>query len=374
MDGAKKNIKSIFKELVAVNAVPGHEYHIIGNVLEKIKQYVDSVTIDPIGNVYAVKKGRKNGPAMMVMAHMDEIGLIIKNILPSGFLLFEKIGGVPDNLLPGRKVFIGPKNIPGVIGTKPGHLQTPEEMMKVKPASQCYIDIGASSREEVEKLGIAIGEQAVWEGEYTELANPDLLCSKGVDDRMGCAVIIELLRSCKPTDFAGTLQAVFSVREESGLFGAPVAGATLAPDYAIVIDTIPAGDTPDVDTVRDLPVCLGKGPALPLASGVGYTFASIAHPGVVTMIEKHAAKEKVSLQRVTLASTGYASDADKLAYAGKGIPTATLAIPRRYSHSPIELTNINDSVAILTILQNLLRDNENADFRFFREQRSTNDD
>lgn len=366
MADAKRNLKELFKELGAVNAVPGHEYHIIGNILEKIKPYADEVTIDPLGNVCALKKGAQEGPKFMAMAHMDEIGLIIKNILPSGFLLFEKIGGVPDNLLPGRKVFIGPKRIPGVIGTKPGHLQTPEEMSRVKPASQSYIDIGVASREEAEKLGITIGEQAVWQGEYTELANPDLITAKAADDRIGCSILIELLRSLKSEDFAGTFQAVFSVREEMGLYGAPVAGAALQPDYAVVVDTIPAGDTPDVDTIRDLPVCLGKGPGFPVASGVGHSFASIAHPAVVDMIEKHAAASTVNLQKMTLASTGYATDADKLAYAGKGIPTATLAIPRRYSHSPIELFNINDAVDIYTVLLNMIRDNGNADPRFYK--------
>lgn len=366
MASPKENLRALFKELGPINAVPGQEFRLIGAIVEKIRPFADSITVDPIGNVYAIKNGAKKGPALMVMAHMDEIGLIIKNILPNGFLLFEKVGGVPDNLLPGRKVHIGPHNIPGVIGTKPGHLQTPEEAGKVRPAAQCYIDIGAGSRDEVEKLGIRIGDQAVWEGGYTELANPDIITAKGVDDRIGCSILIELVRTLQASDFAGTLQAVFSVREETGLFGAPVAGNALQPDYAVVVDTIPAGDTPDVDTARDLPVFLGKGPGFPLASGVGYTFAGIAHPAVVAILQDHAGKAAINLQEMTLASTGYATDADKLAYAGKGIPTAILAIPRRYSHSPIETFNINDAADILTILQSVMRDNEKADLRFYK--------
>ncbi|CAK7054400.1 MAG: Putative aminopeptidase YsdC [Desulfovibrio sp.] len=363
---AKQTLKDLFKELGAINAVPGHEYHVIGTILEKVKPHADEVTVDAIGNVYAIKKGSGEGPAFMVMAHMDEIGLIIKNILPDGFLLFEKLGGVHDTLLPGRKFYIGPDKIPGVVGVKPGHLQTPQEASSVRAAAQCYIDIGASSREEVEKLGIRVGDLAVWDGPYTEMANPDLICAKAADDRLGCAVLIELLRSVKSSDFAGTLQVVFSVREEMGLFGAPVAVNNLKPDYAVAIDTIPAGDTPDVNTAKELPICLGEGPGLPVASGVGYLFASIAHPAVVAMLEDYAAKSMVNLQRMTLSSTGYATDADKIAYSGKGVATATLAIPRRYSHSPIELFNINDALDVLTVLHAMVKGNAQADYRFYK--------
>lgn len=366
MANEKQTLKKLFKELGAVNAVPGHEHNVIGNILEKVKPHADEVTVDSLGNVYAIKKGAKKGPAFMVMAHMDEIGLIIKNILPDGFLLFEKLGGVHDTLLPGRRFRIGTKKILGVVGTKPGHLQTPQEASSVRPAAQCYLDIGASSREEVEKLGIRIGDMAVWEGEYVEMVNPDLICAKAADDRLGCAVLIELLASVKASDFAGTLQVVFSVREEMGMFGAPVAVNNLNPDYAVAIDTIPAGDTPDVNTAKELPVCLGKGPGLPVASGVGYTFASIAHPAVVEMLENHAAKQKIPLQRLTLSSSSYATDADKIAYSGKGVATATLAIPRRYSHSPIELFNINDAVSVLKVLQSMAKNNAKADFRFYK--------
>lgn len=366
MSDTKNRLKELLRELVAVNAVSGFEYYIIGKILEKIKPYADEVGIDPLGNVVAVKKGAKPGPGVLVVAHLDEIGLIVKNILPDGFLLFEKVGGVPDNMLLGRKVYIGKDNIPGIIGTKPGHLQTAEEAGRVRPASQCYIDVGCPTRAEVEKLGIRIGDQAVWHSDFLELANPDLVTTKAVDDRMGCAIIIELLRTLEAGDFAGTFYGGFSIREEMGLFGAPVLGAALNPDYAIVLDTIPAGDTPDVNAARDLPIYLGKGPGLPLAAGVGYTFASIFHPAVVDIIESQAKRLGINLQTMTILGAAYSTDGEKLAYAGKGIPTATLAIPRRYSHSPIELVNLNDAVDVFAILDGVVRNNHAADLRFYK--------
>lgn len=366
MSEAKGRLKELLRELVAVNAVSGFEYYIIGKIIEKIKPYADEVTIDPLGNVVAVKKGAKPGPSLLVVAHTDEIGLLIKNILPDGFLLFEKIGGVPDNMLLGRKVYIGKDNIPGIIGTKPGHLQTPDEAIKVRPAAQCYIDVGCSSRAEVEKLGLRVGDQAVWHSDFLELANPDLVTTKAVDDRMGCAIIIDIFQNLKAEDFGGTLYGGFSIREEMGLFGVPVMGAALNPDYAIALDTIPAGDTPDVNTARDLPIYLGKGPALPLAAGVGYSFASIAHPAVVDILEKQAKQLGINLQTMTLLSATYSTDGEKLAYAGKGIPTGTLAIPRRYSHSPIELVNMNDATDVLRILEAIVANNHSADLRFYK--------
>lgn len=366
MDKVKSNLKSLLKELTAINAGVGNEHFIIGDILKKIEGHADEIKVDQNGNIFAIKKGHKPGPSLMLAAHTDEIGLIIRNITANGFLLFEKLGGVPDNLLPGRKVSVGKKNIPGVIGAKPGHLQTPDEASRVKPASACYIDVGCSSREEVEKLGISIGDQVIWQSDFMEMANPDLVATKAVDNRMSCSIVIEMLRNLKSADFAGTLIVAFTVREEAGLYGAMVAGHSHPTDYAIAIDTIPAGDTPDVATERELPIWIGKGPGLPIADGVGYVFFSMIHPAVRAIIETHAAKLGVNLQKTTILSGGYTTDAARLSYAGDGIPSATFAIPRRYSHSPIELVNLNDAVDVYKVLMAIVKDNENADLRFYK--------
>ncbi len=364
MANVKNNIKSLLKDLTMINAGVGQEQPAIEYVMKALKGHVDELKVDQNGNVHAIKKGHKEGLTMMIAAHTDEIGLIVKNILPNGFLLIEKLGGVPDNLLLGRKVYIGKNNLPGVIGTKPGHLQTPEEAKRVKTVSECYVDMALPSREAVESHGVSVGDQVIISGEFTEMVDPDYVSMKAVDDRLGCSILIELLKNLSKEDFAGTVHGVFTVQEEVGLYGAKKVGDRYTPDYAIVLDTIPAGDTPDVNTDRDLPVRLGQGPGLPLADAVMPIFFSMIHPAVRKAIEKQASAQNINLQKLTLLGGGYTTDAAKLSHAGGGIPCATLAIPRRYSHSPIELTNLNDSVDVYNILQGLIKDNENMNTSF----------
>lgn len=364
MANLKENIKSLLKDLTHINAGVGQEQPVISYIMSALKGEVDELKVDHNGNVHAIKRGHKEGLTMMVAAHTDEIGLIVKNILPNGFLLIEKLGGVPDNMLLGRKVYVGKNNLPGVIGTKPGHLQTPEEAKRVKTVSECYVDMALPSREAVESHGISVGDQVIISGEFTEMVDPDYISMKAIDDRLGCSILIELLKNLSKDDFAGTLHGVFTVQEEVGLYGAQKVGDGYTPDYAIVLDTIPAGDTPDVNTERDLPVRLGEGPALPLADAVMPIFFSMVHPAVRRAIEKQATAQNIHLQKLTLLGGGYTTDSAKLSHAGGGIPCATLAIPRRYSHSPIELTNLNDSVDVYNILHGLIRDNENMNTSF----------
>ncbi|OYQ81357.1 hydrolase [Ignatzschineria sp. F8392] len=364
MANLKENIKSLLKDLTHINAGVGQEQPVISYIMSALKGEVDELKVDHNGNVHAIKRGHKEGLTMMVAAHTDEIGLIVKNILPNGFLLIEKLGGVPDNMLLGRKVYVGKNNLPGVIGTKPGHLQTAEEAKRVKTVAECYVDMALPSREAVEAHGVSVGDQVIISGEFTEMVDPDYISMKAIDDRLGCSILIELLKNLSKQDFAGTLHGVFTVQEEVGLYGAQKVGDGYTPDYAIVLDTIPAGDTPDVNTERDLPVRLGAGPALPLADAVMPIFFSMVHPAVRRAIEKQATTQNIHLQKLTLLGGGYTTDSAKLSHAGGGIPCATLAIPRRYSHSPIELTNLNDSVDVYNILQGLIRDNENMNTAF----------
>jgi len=364
MKNLKQNLKQLLNDLCDVVGVSGNEQEIIQKIVEQIKPYADEVKVDPVGNVIAVKKGAKPGPSLLIGAHSDEIGFCVKAILENGYLLIDKIGNVPDNIMLGRKVWVTAEKIPGVIGTKPGHLQTPEEAAKVSSVNQCYIDLGLSSKTEVEDLGIKIGDPIVIQSDFMEMTNPDIICTKAVDNRMGCSIIIELFKHLNSEDFGGTIYGVFTVREEVGLYGAQTVGHLLQPDYAIALDTIPAGDTPDINTTRQLPIFLGKGPGFPVADNVGYLFFSFVHPAIREIIEEQAKKLNINLQTCTILGATYTTDASKYSYAGNGIPCATLAIPRRYSHSPIELVNINDAVDVLKILHAIVINNDKANITF----------
>lgn len=353
----KERIRDYFKDLYCKASVSGSEQEVIRYMKEKLEPVADEVKVDNNGNVIAIKRGKTQGPKLMIAAHADEIGFCVKNILKDGFILFDKVGTAPDKVLEGRKVFINNK-IPGIIGIKPGHLQTPEESKKVKSAKECYIDIGMSSKEEAESLGIKIGDPIVFESSFMEMTNRDLICTKSVDNRINCALLIELFNQIRDLDFAGTIYGVVTVQEETGMRGAFMAGNAIEPDYAIVIDTIPAGDTPDIDSDKVLPIYLGKGPACPLAEGVAVGLLySFIHPKIKEIIAEQSEKSGVNIQYVTLMGDFYATDAARLNMAGKGIPFGTLAIPRRYSHSPVELVNLNDAVGSLQVLINIVKEN-----------------
>lgn len=361
----KERIRKELKQLTGLTGVSGHEQDVIRHIKSRLEPITDELIVDPWGNLIAVKHGKNPGPKLMVAAHADEIGFVVKNILKDGFILFDKSGTASDKVMEGRKVLINGK-IPGVIGIKPGHIQSSEESRRVKTSKECYIDIAAFSREEVEGLGISIGDPISYESSFMEMANKDYVCTKSVDNRINCTILIELFEEIKGMDFDGTFYGCFTVQEETGMKGAFMVGNRIEPDYAIVTDTIPSGDTPDVDTDRELPIYLGKGPACVMADGMGSAMMfTYAHPAVVRIIKEQATQLKINLQFTTLLGQSYATDSAGLAHSGKGIPTATLAMPRRYSHSPIEMLNLNDAVCSLKILKGVIENNGKAKISFF---------
>lgn len=354
----KERMKETFKDVQGIIGVTGREQEVIRRLKELFTPYADEIKVTPIGNLIATKRGKGKGPRLMLCAHADEIGLVVKSILPSGFIIYERVGVVPNKLLIARHVtFQGEKGpIPGVIGMKPGHLQTPEEANKVGTSKQSFIDVGASSREEVLEMGIRVGTRAVFTCDVVEMHNPDIIATRSIDDRINCAILVELFRELQNVDFDGEICAVISTQEEMIINSSASAVFNVEPDYAIALDTIPAGDTPDIPTDILLPVRIGNGPACPLADGA-IAFYHFAQKAVVDMIECCAKKENINLQFLTLVEDMYATDAAAMAHAWKGVPTAVIAIPRRYSHSPVELFNINDAVSSLKLLKRMVQEN-----------------
>jgi putative aminopeptidase FrvX len=364
----KERIKDRLKQLTELVGVSGSEQAVVRYLKENLTSIADEVRVDHNGNVIAIKHGTQAGPKLMISAHSDEVGFCVKNIMKSGFIAFDKIGGVSDQLLQGRKVWITNNKIPGVIGVKAGHLQTPEESKRVKSSRESYIDVGASSKEEVEQMGIRVGDPIVFQSDFMEMYNPDLVSTKSVDNRISCAILIELFHEIQELEFAGTFYGVITVQEEVGLRGAMTAGNAIGPDYAIVLDTIPAGDTPDIDTEKNLPVYIGKGPACPVSDGIAGGFINtFVHPKVREMIHHQAEKNDVSLQYLTLIGDFYTTDAASLSVTSKGVPVGVVATPRRYSHSPVELVNLNDAVDVLNIVKGIVADNGKLDLSFIED-------
>ncbi|MFP7494297.1 M42 family peptidase [Terribacillus saccharophilus] len=359
----KERIKDHLRNLTNLVGVSGSEQEVVRYMNEHLLAAADEVNVDHNGNVIAVKHGTSPGPKLMIGAHSDEVGFSVKSIQEDGYLYFDKIGVVSDQLLQGRKVWISSRKIPGVMGIKAGHLQTAEESRQVKPLRDCYIDIGASSKEEAEAIGIKIGDPIVFQSDFMELSNTDLISTKSVDNRISCAILIELFHQLKGKDFAGTVYGVVTVQEEVGLRGVASAAFTIDPDYAIILDTIPSGDTPDIDTEKVLPVFIGKGPACPVGDGV-FGWGSYIHPKVREMIEEQSEKVQIPIQYVSLIGENYSTDAAALTTIGKGVPVGVLAIPRRYSHSPVELVNLRDAVDVLKVVKGIIGDNGKKSLSF----------
>ena len=207
----------LLKRLTEASGLPGMENEVRDIIRDEVKDIVDEMWTDALGNLITYKKGKEAGPAIMLAAHMDEVGLMITYIKDNGLLSFKPLGGVDPRVLVSKKVLIGSDKVPGVIGSKPIHLQQPNERKKAIPLKNLYIDIGAKDDKEAKKL-VEVGDGAVFDTEFSEMGDGHAK-GKAFDDRIGCSILIEMLKR----DHNLPMFAVFTVQEEVGLRGASVA-------------------------------------------------------------------------------------------------------------------------------------------------------
>ena len=343
-ENKKLQLKETLKDLLKVSSPSGKERYMTAHLRPIVEPYAEEVFYDNYGNLIVKVGGR--GEKLMLCAHVDELGYWVKTITEDGFLNVTKVG-VPDKCVEARQVMVN-GNIPGVVGTKAAHLQTPEERLKLVGPREIFIDIGVSSKAEAEALGVRTGSYASPVYNYMELANPDFVCCRALDDRAGCAVLIELLKSIDKSALKYELYIVFTLQEEVGLRGATAAVNYLCPDKMIAVDTVPCADTPGMNWKRDLPVQLGHGVVCSMSEGMGPM--NFIHPDMEEKI--FALKDKYEIPLQPLSLCGFSASTDALAGSiqGRGVAAATLTIPRRYSHSPVELMHMNDVMAMLELL------------------------
>jgi endoglucanase len=310
-----------------------------------------TVSVDSMGNLYA-ELGEPNAkPHLMIEAHSDEIGAIVRSIDDQGFLRFDPLGGIISSMMVGRRVRVAGHF--GVVGTRPGHLQSDEERRSVPPLDQLYIDMGVDSAQEVAEMGIKIGSPISYIAPLETFTNRDRVSGKAIDNRIGCTILLQLFRNLANQKIDGRLTGVVAVQEEVGLRGATVAARHVGPDYAIVLDTVPIGDGPDVAKGR-MPGRLGKGPVLVITAS-GRSGGHITPPKLMEWIEQAATEADVPLQRAT--SIGYAvTDAASIHLRRDGIPTGVIGLARRYSHTPICLFDLNDAVRAVALLEKFVGD------------------
>jgi len=313
--------------------VTGRETQVRDLMIQLLKPYADEIQVDKLENVIAIKKGKANSPKIMLAAHMDEVGLMVKTITKEGFVQFTKMGGIDDRILPAQRVTIYTKKgtYPGIIGSKPPHIQKEEERKKIITYDDLFIDVGAESREDAASMGVAIGDAIAFDVKYVNLGK-DAVIGKAFDNRAGCVTMVETLKLLGQTDC--TVCAVGTVQEEVGLRGAAAAAFGVDPDLAIALDVTIAGDVPGVREF-DTSVKMGKGPALTISdSGL------ITHPKVLRWLLDTAEEEKIPFQLESglMGST----DAARISITRQGIPCGNISIATRYIHSPVGMLSLKD--------------------------------
>jgi endoglucanase len=339
---------NLLRRLTEVHGVSGYEANIGKTVTRELEKYVDSVETDNFGNVISLKKSpRKDSPKIMLAAHMDEIGLIIKHIDEKGFLHFEKIGGVPPRNLFSQPVLVHGKKGPvqGIIYTKPP--ETPEEATKIPDLKEFFIDIGAKNRTETEKLGIHIGDSITFEKTFKQLGNGNLIASKAFDDRVGVAVIIQTMKNLTKQALEAHVYGVADVQEEVGCRGAQVAAYKIAPHMAIAVDVTIAGDIPGIPE-KDQVTKLGAGPAIKIMDSTAGQLGLIAHQKVRELLQSTAEEEKIPYQMEVLPRGS--TDAATIHLTREGVPSGVISIPTRYVHAyeVIDLNDVANATKLLT--------------------------
>ncbi|HMM41108.1 MAG TPA: M20/M25/M40 family metallo-hydrolase [Thermomicrobiales bacterium] len=346
----KGELGELLAELAGLDGVAGHEHAVVARLRDLFAPASEDVTIDSFGNLFARINAEGSGPVLMISAHSDEIGALVKSIEPGGMLRIERVGGLIESLAIGRHVRV--RGHRGVIGVKAGHIQTADERGRAPSFRELYVDIGFDSAAEVEALGIRVGDAVAYDEPMERLANRDRVSGKALDNRVSCAVLVKLAERLNRTSLGCTLYCVVTVQEEVGLRGARMAAHRLAPAAAVVGDTAPSGGPPDVDFHRDLRMRIGGGPVLGLASAGGSAGHHI-NPAMRDFLREAADDCGVALQEALF--YGGTSDASAVHLVRDGIPTGVINIARRYSHSPVETLDLNDVVDTLVLLDTAAR-------------------
>lgn len=327
-------MKELLEKLSNASGVSGFEEEIRNVMINELKRHVDDLEVDKMGNLITIKKGKPDGKKVMLAAHMDEIGLVVRYIDKNGFIKFSKLGGINDQMLLNQEVYIhsNGEKVLGVIGSKPPHRMKAAEKKKPVEYENMFIDIGASSKEDAEEY-VNVGDPITIKQKFSELKN-DLVMGNAMDNRVGCAILLEVMKNVESD---ATIYGVGTVQEEVGLKGARTSAYKINPDMALALDVTISGDHPGMKE-EDAPAKAGEGPCIILtdASGRGI----ITHPKVKELLIKVAQEEEIPYQLEV--SEGGTTDATAIHLTREGIPTGVISPPSRYIHTPVSVVNIKD--------------------------------
>ena len=350
VDPLKVRLRALTTELMLIPGLSGHEGRVRRRLAAELKGLGIKSRSDRLGNLIATIGGEAGRPSVMLFAHMDQLGLVVRKIEANGLVRVERLGGVPEKALPSQSVVfcVGEgRDVPGVVANKSHHATTPDEKYRVLPYAELYIDAGFASAAEVLAAGIDIGTPVVYEPKAVGLAG-DRIAGTSVDDRAGCAVVVEVARALLRSRQKPTTHLVFSVQEEFNLRGALTAAQALSPDIAIQLDLMLATDTPDMTARGDMR--LGGGPGMSLYSfhGRGTLNGTIPHPALVKLFSDTAGKEGIALQRS--AQVGVLTDSSYVQLVNAGVAAIDIGFPVRYTHSSLEVCDLADLVGLTHLL------------------------
>lgn len=346
--------EKLLQKLVEAHGVPGQEDAIRQIVREELKD-ICTFEVDLMGNLICLKKGSDRKPKkLMLAAHMDEIGFIVKHIDDSGFLRIQPLGGWDPRQMASQRVFVhageGPLNGVLMASQKPKHLLKPEEMNRALQIDDYFVDVGLSGEDA--KKRVARGDMVTMNRTYQRMGK--LATCKSMDDRVAVYVMIEAMKAAKK--HGADVYGVATVQEEIGLRGAAASGWSIQPDICVAIDITLANDIPGIPE-QDHITRLGEGTAIKIMDS-----SLICHPKVVAHFKALAEKHKIKHQMEVLPFGG--TDAGGVQRLHGGIPSFTLSIPTRYVHTVNETVHEDDVDASVELLRRYIEDAQNGDYRY----------
>ena len=341
------DVESLLKELTEANGISGHETE-VRHLIQRHFESLGEVSHDRLGSIICRKPGDAPAPKIMLAAHMDEIGFIVSHITKDGFIRFSALGGWWDHVLLAQRVVIGTAKgyVIGIIGAKPPHLLSDEERSKLVEKKDMYIDIGATSREEVEKAGVYVADPIFPVSPFAVLTSGKAYLSKAFDDRAGCALLITTMKRMLNVGHPNTIFAVATVQEELGMRGATTSVKVVNPDVAIVLESTGVNDMPAASNDTHQIIRLGRGPVVTF-----YRQDMIPNQGLRTLLVDTAKRYGIPIQIRADGGVRGATDGAAIHLHGSGVPTVVLSLPVRYVHSHggiLHRDDFNAAVELLT--------------------------
>ncbi|WP_411333551.1 M42 family metallopeptidase [Metabacillus indicus] len=326
----------MLKDLTDAKGIPGNEREPREVMKNYISAYADEVTTDGLGSLIAKKTGKEGGPKIMVAGHLDEVGFMITQIDDKGFLRFQTVGGWWSQVMLAQRVTIvtNKGDVTGVIGSKPPHILPPEARKKPVDIKDMFIDIGASSREEAMEFGVRPGDQAVPYFDFTVMNNEKMLLAKAWDNRIGCAIAIDVLKGLKDADHPNVVYGVGTIQEEVGLRGARTSAHSIQPDIGFGVDVGIAGDTPGISD-KEASSKMGEGPQIIL-----YDASMVSHKGLRDFVTGVADEMNIPYQFDAIAGGG--TDSGAIHMTANGVPALSITIATRYIHSHAAMLHRDD--------------------------------